>query len=123
MPVERAEDHPVFDLGGNTITSLAGGPRGATEAVLFRIEMPPGGGLPPHHHDHLDVFTVVEGGGTVFIDDVSTPMVAGDSATIPTGARHYVEAGADGAILVVTMLAGTKLVRDDGTESVPPWVS
>jgi quercetin dioxygenase-like cupin family protein len=123
MPVERAEDHPVFELGGNTITSLAGGGRGATEAVLFRIEMPPGGGLPPHHHDHLDVFMIVEGEGTAYIEDVPTAMVAGDSAIVPVGARHYVEAGGDGATLVVTMLTGTKLVRDDGTESVPPWVS
>jgi hypothetical protein len=42
---------------------------------------------------------------------------------VPVGARHYVEAGTEGATLVVTMLTGTKLVRDDGTESVPPWVS
>jgi quercetin dioxygenase-like cupin family protein len=123
MPVERAEDHPVFELGANTITSLAGGARGATEAVLFRIEMPPGEGLPPHQHDHLDVFTVVEGEGTAYIDGDSTPMVAGDSAIVPVGARHHVEAGAEGATLVVTMLTGTKLIRDDGTESVPPWVS
>jgi quercetin dioxygenase-like cupin family protein len=123
MPVERAEDHPVFELGASTITSLAGGARGATEEVLFRIEMPPGAGLPPHHHDHLDVFTIVEGGGTVHIDDVSTPVAAGDSAVVPVGARHYVEAGPEGATLVVTMLTGTKLVRDDGTEAVPPWVS
>jgi hypothetical protein len=35
-----------------------------------------------------------------------------------------VEAGPDGATIVVTMLAGTKLIReDDGTVLVPPWVS
>ncbi len=40
---------------------------------------------------------------------------------MPTGAVHYVEAGADGASLLVTMLAGTKLIRedDDGVEACP----
>ena len=123
MPVERPQDHPVFELAGNTITSLASGRRGATESVLFRVEMPAGSGLPPHHHDHLDVFTIVEGSGTVHIDDVSTEIVAGDSVVVPVGARHRVDAGPNGATLVVTMLAGTKIFRDDGSEGVPDWVS
>ncbi len=50
--------------------------------------------------------------------------MAGDSVVVPVGAVHYLEAGDDGASIVVTMLAGTKLVRaDDGSEIVPPWVS
>lgn len=123
MPVEPAADHPSFELGGNTITSLAAPARGATEAVLFRIDLPPGGGLPPHHHDHLDVFAVAAGGGTVFIDGEALTLATGDSVVVPTGAVHYVEAGEAGASLVVTMLAGTKLIReDDGVENVPPWV-
>jgi hypothetical protein len=43
---------------------------------------------------------------------------------VPIGAVHHLEAGDDGASIVVTMLAGTKLMRtDDGSEVVPPWVS
>jgi len=123
MPVERAEDHPVFELAGSSVTSLASADRGASEAVLFRIDLPPDAALPPHHHDHLDVFTIVGGSGTAHIDGVATPVGVGDSAVVPVGARHWVEAGPDGATLVVTMLAGTKVVRDDGSEAVPPWVS
>lgn len=123
MPVERAADHPTFELGGNTITSLAAPSRGAHEAALFRIDLPPGGGLPAHHHDHLDVFTVESGAGTVFIDEEGTELAVGDSVVVPTGAVHYVVAGGEGATLVVTMLAGTKLIReDDGSIIVPPWV-
>ena len=124
MPVERADEHPVFELGGNTITSLAAPSRGADEAALYRVEVPAGGGLPPHRHDHLDVFTVAAGGGTFHIDDEVFELRAGDSVVVPIGAVHHLEAGDDGATLVVTMLAGTKLVRtDDGSEVVPPWVS
>ncbi|HEY7762303.1 MAG TPA: cupin domain-containing protein [Actinomycetota bacterium] len=124
MPVERADEHPVFELGGNTITSLAAPSRGADEAALYRVEVPAGGGLPPHRHDHLDVFTVASGGGTFHIDDEVFELRAGDSVVVPIGAAHHLEAGDEGATIVVTMLAGTKLVRtDDGSEVVPPWVS
>jgi quercetin dioxygenase-like cupin family protein len=124
MPVERADEHPTFELGGNTITSLAAPSRGADEAALYRVEVPAGGGLPPHRHDHLDVFTVASGGGTFHIDDESFVVAAGDSVVVPIGAVHHLEAGDAGATIVVTMLAGTKLVRvDDGSEVVPPWVS
>lgn len=124
MTVERAADHPTFELGGNTVTSLAAPSRGAHEAALFRIEVPPSGGLPAHHHDHLDVFTVESGGGEFHIDDDVFTLMAGDSVVVPAGAVHYLVAGVEGASIVVTMLAGTQLIRqDDGSVVVPPWVS
>jgi hypothetical protein len=55
MPVERAADHPRFELGGTTVTSLAAPSRGANEVI-------------------------------------------------------------------VTMLPGNQMFRDDGSVSVPPWV-
>ena len=43
---------------------------------------------------------------------------------VPSNVVHWVEAGSGGASLVVTMLAHTKLIReDDGAMIVPPWVS
>ena len=124
MPVERADEHPTFALGGNTVTSLAAPSRGAHEAALYRVDVPPGGGLPAHHHDHLDVFAVEAGDGTFHVDDASFELSAGDSVVVPIGAVHYLEAGDAGARILVTMLAGTTLVRaDDGSELVPPWVS
>jgi quercetin dioxygenase-like cupin family protein len=121
MPVTRSDDHPSFELAGNTITGFASPSRGASECILFRLEMPPGGTVPPHRHDHQDVFTVAAGSGTIFIDDEEHPIGPGDSVVVPTGALHRVEAAADGAALVVTMLAGTTTIREDGSESVPPW--
>ena len=122
MPVERANEHPVHDLGGNTITSLAAPSRGATEVALFRTEVPAGGGLPRHRHDHLDVFTVERGGGEFSIGDERFRVGPGDSVVVPVGEWHHLDAGPNGATITVAMLGGTKLVREDGSESVPPWV-
>jgi len=124
MPVERAADHPTFEIGGNAVTSFAAPARGAAEAALFQIELPAGSGLPPHRHDHFDVFTVTAGGGTMHLDDAVSTLAVGDSVVVPPNALHWLVAGDDGATIVVTMLAGTKLIReDDGSVVIPPWVS
>ncbi len=121
MPVARSADHPAFDLGGNRITGLAAPSSGATECILYRVDVPPGGSLPPHRHDHLDVFALLEGSGAVHIDDEVHEIRAGDSVVVPAGARHWVDAGDAGCTMAVTMLAGTLFIRDDGTSNVPPW--
>ncbi|MGZ8571314.1 MAG: cupin domain-containing protein [Actinomycetota bacterium] len=124
MPVERAADHPTFEIAGNTVTSYASPSRGSSENALFRTDLPPAGGLPPHRHDHFGVFVVLVGSGTVHIGDDAKRIQAGDSVVIPKGELHWFDAGNEGATLIVTMDAGTKLMReDDGTEVVPPWVS
>ena len=123
MPVERSADHPTFELGGNAITSFAAPARGSEEVALYRADVPSGGGLPPHTHDHFDVFTVVGGGGVFHLGEASSDLAVGDSVVVPVGVRHYLEAGPDGASIIVAMVPGTKLFRDDGSEIVPGWVS
>jgi quercetin dioxygenase-like cupin family protein len=104
MPLERAVDHPTYDFGGNTVTSLIAPSRGGIECVLYRVVSPPGQGLPPHRHDHLDTFTVTAGGGVWHLDGATFELTAGDS-------------------VIVTMLPGTTSSLDDGSELVPAWVS
>jgi quercetin dioxygenase-like cupin family protein len=123
MSIERAHEHPTFEAGGNTVTSLAAPSRGATEAALFRTEVPPGGGIPRHHHDHLDVFTLERGSCTFFVGDEVVEVGPGDSMVIPIGVWHHLEAGPDGATITVAMLGGTLFIREDGSGSVPPWLS
>ena len=121
MPLARSADHPTFDLAGNRITGLAAPSSGATEAILYRIDMPPGGSIPLHTHDHQDVFHVLEGSATAEVDGERISLAAGDTAIAPAGTRHPVQAGDGGATLLVTMLAGTLVIRDDGTSGVPGW--
>ena len=123
MAVERAEEHPTFEVGGNTITSLAAPARGADEAALFRIDLPARGALPRHHHDHLDVFTVERGSVTLHVDEETYDVEEGDSAVVPIGAWHFFVAGDIGASVIVTMLGGTMMFKEDGSSNVPPWVS
>src|ERR1700675_4175273 len=113
MPVERAADHPTFEIGGNAVTSLAAPARGADDAALFQVDLPAGGGLPPHRHDHFDVFTVTAGGCTGYLGAEVAMLAVGDAVVVPPGELHWVVAGEEGATIVVTMLAGTKMIRED----------
>ncbi|MGZ5295391.1 MAG: cupin domain-containing protein [Actinomycetota bacterium] len=122
MPIERPADHPTFELGGNAITSYAAPARGSVEVALYRADVPPGGGLPPHTHDHFDVFTVVAGGGVFHLGDDTAELAVGDSAVVPVGVRHFLEAGSEGASIIVAMHPGTRLIRDDGVGAIPEWV-
>jgi quercetin dioxygenase-like cupin family protein len=122
MPVERATDHPTFEIGGNAVTSLAAPARGSQEIALFRTDLQAGGGLPPHTHDHFDIFVVLEGDATCHLGDDTVELATGDSVVVPIGLRHHLEAGERGASIVVAMLGGTRMFRDDGSELVPTWV-
>jgi quercetin dioxygenase-like cupin family protein len=119
---EKSDDHPTYDFSGNTISSLIAPSRGGIECVLYRVVSPPGHGLPPHRHDHLDTFAVTAGGGLWHHDDDTFELRTGDSVVVPVGVRHFLEAGPDGATFVVTMLPGTRSFLDDGSELVPEWV-
>ena len=124
MPIERAHEHPTFEIGGNTITSLAAPARGSIEAALFRADVPAGGGLTPHRHDHFDVFIVTAGRCEAHVGEEVATLEPGDSVVVPRGELHRIEAGPDGTSIVVAMHPGTQLIReDDGSVIVPPWVS
>lgn len=123
MPVFKASDHPHFELGGNTITSLAAPARGATENAMFRTELPPGGTLPRHRHDHEDLFTVTAGAGSIVIGDEEHQLELGDVVLVPIGEWHQVRAGEGGIGVLVVMVGGTKMFLEDGSGRVPPWVS
>jgi quercetin dioxygenase-like cupin family protein len=124
MPVERADDHPTSEMGEVRITSFAAPARGSAETALFRADLPAGAGLPPHRHDHFDVFTVTRGTATFHLGEESFALEEGDSAVVPTGELHWLDAGPGGCAIVVTMLPGTLFIREeDGVERTPPWVS
>jgi quercetin dioxygenase-like cupin family protein len=122
MPVARAADNPTFQVNTSTVTGLMAPSRGSTECILFRIDVPSGFEfLPRHRHDHEDLFTISAGTAVVHIDDEEFEVGVGDSVVVPTGALHWIDAGAEGCTLFVTMLAGTLLIKDDADPVVPAW--
>jgi quercetin dioxygenase-like cupin family protein len=122
MPVARAADNRTFKVSRSTVTGLMSPSRGSTECILYRVDVPNGlEALPPHRHDHEDLFTVASGTATVHVDDEIYEVGPDDSIVVPKGALHWIDSGPDGCVLIVTMLAGTLFIRDGADPVVPPW--
>lgn len=62
------------------------------------VHCPPGWVIPPHSHDHDELFVVLEGSCTV---DGGDELVPFDSAAFPAGTVYAIEAGAQGLTFMV----------------------
>jgi quercetin dioxygenase-like cupin family protein len=121
MPVLRAEDAPRYQLPGVTITGLAAASRGAAELTTYRVTLDPGSALPPHRHDHEEVFTVFVGSVTTVLDGEEHVTGPGDTVIVPAGTEHYVYSGDHPADLIAAVPAGTVFITADGGERVADW--
>lgn len=121
MPIVRSQDAPTFDLEGSIVTGLASPQRGATETMTYKVSLAPNAALPPHRHDHEEVFYLSAGSLTAVLDGEELAVEFGDSVIIPAGVLHHSFAGERPAELIVAMPSGTVFIRPDGDRGVPPW--
>lgn len=122
MPILKFDDAPEFDLAGVRVRGLSSPSRGALETTSYRVDLQPGQRLPEHRHDQEEVFHVVSGPITVFLDGAETLLGPGDTVMIPPGVSHFVYAGASEACAILAMMpVGTVMIRPDAERAVPPW--
>jgi len=121
VPIVRSRDAPGFELAGMTVTGFAAPARGCAETTTYRIVLEEGGSLPVHRHDHEEVVHVVEGAVVQVLDGEEHDVGPGDTVIIPAGTVHYAFTRDATAALLCAMPAGTRMIREDGSESVPPW--
>ena len=84
------------DLGSagaeHVASRLVPGKRIAAGGLSFHA---PGGRTHPegtHRHDHDEVFCLVQGKGTLWIDGKTEPVHAGDVIVVEPGEEHYIYA-------------------------------
>ena len=64
------------------------------DLVAVLVTLQPRARVPEHHHEHHDeVFDVVRGTGTFWLEDEAIPFGPGMTLVIPAGTRHALEAG------------------------------
>jgi quercetin dioxygenase-like cupin family protein len=100
VPIVRSQEAPTFDLQGSIVTGLASPTRGATETMTYKVSLPPNGSLPPHRHDHEEVFYLSAGSLTAVLDGREFAVKLGDSVIIPAGVLHHSFAGERPAELI-----------------------
>lgn len=123
MPIVHDADVPAFERGGNRMQGLVTPSQGASEVMVWRTRVAPGGGPPVHKHDREEVVVIVSGTGRVIEEDGSEHAFGpGDTITAPPGLVHELRADEGVAVeWIACMPAGTKTLRPDGTELTTPW--
>ena len=125
MPVIRGGEIDAHERGGNRMSGLATPTRGAAEVMVWRTVVAPGGGPPPHSHDHEEICVVLRGTGVVREQDgPEERFAAGDVIVAPARTVHEVRAD-EGVECewIAALPAGTKTFRPDGSELEIPWAT
>jgi quercetin dioxygenase-like cupin family protein len=121
MPIVRRSEAPEFSLRGAVVVGLAARSRGSAEVTTYRVRLDPLAAMPPHRHDHEEVFTVLAGGVTTVLDAEELRTEPGDTVIVPAGTEHYVVAGDIPADLLAAVPTGTVFITPDGEQRVADW--
>ena len=82
------ESLPHIGLVGDTYTVLLSGEDTDGRYCLIDMQVPPGGGPPPHRHDFEETFTVLAGEIEATFRGKRTTVRAGETLHIPANAPH-----------------------------------
>lgn len=82
-------------LAGDIYTILLTGEDTADKFCLIDMQIPPGGGPPPHRHNFEETFSVLEGECVVTFRDRKVTVRAGETANVPANAPHFIHNDAD----------------------------
>jgi quercetin dioxygenase-like cupin family protein len=89
-PLTHASAETATHIGivGNTYTLLITGEQTNGRYCLIDMQVPPGGGPPPHRHDFEESFTILTGELQATFRGTTTTVKAGETIHIPAGAPH-----------------------------------
>jgi quercetin dioxygenase-like cupin family protein len=90
LSVVDADDPNVrhISIVGNTYTILLRGEDTDGRYCLIDMNVPPGGGPPPHRHDFEEMFTLIEGEIEFTFRGETSTLRAGSTINIPANAPH-----------------------------------
>ncbi len=81
---------------------------------LKRIEVDPGGRLSyQYHNKRSEAWTIVEGGGSITLDDKIVECAKGQTVLIPKGVKHRIENNKIDKLVFIEVQTGTYFGEDD----------
>jgi quercetin dioxygenase-like cupin family protein len=122
MPVITAPAQPTHQLGSTRFTSLATPSRGSAETAIWQVEIAPASPATPHSLTREEIFVVLDGTATVFLDGVESTAGVGDAIVLPAGVQIELRNGGDGDLRMLCLLpVGGEATLPDGSSFAPPW--
>src|SRR5258708_4196582 len=79
---------PHIGLVGDTFPTVVAGQDAAGKYTRTGMQVPPGGGPPPHRHDFEEMFTVLDGEVRVTFRGETLVARAGETINVPANAPH-----------------------------------
>jgi quercetin dioxygenase-like cupin family protein len=79
---------PHIGVVGDTYTILVSGADTGGRYTLIDMQIPPGGGPPPHRHDFEEMFTILEGEIELTFRGAAVIARAGETVNVPANAPH-----------------------------------
>jgi len=92
-----------ISIAGNTYTILLSGEDTDGRYCLIDMNVPPGGGPPPHRHDFEEMFTLIEGEIEFTFRGETSTIRAGWTINIPANAPHSFANRSAGVVRMLCM--------------------
>lgn len=108
-------EHRVAPSGKARVSMLARG----HNAFIARLEMEPGAAVPEHRDSTEEYIHVLEGSGTIVIDDQEFPLAPGSTVYMPANAKVSFQNG-DAPMVGLQVFAGPEPAAKYDAWSVSP---
>jgi len=121
MPVVTAPQGPTHSMHGAAFSALVSPSRGATEASVWQVEMPPGTPATPHELTREEIIVVLSGTAEVRLGGERAVARPGDAVIVPPGTPFELHAAGDEPLRAIAYLPVGGQARVGGETFTPPW--
>jgi mannose-6-phosphate isomerase-like protein (cupin superfamily) len=123
MAVVDNKAQQEFHLPGLDHRTFAGPEHGMKNLEVWGQVIEAGAGTPVHRHACEEAIVILEGSGTLMINDETTPFGANSTLVIPADVVHQiVNTGASRMVLIAALSTAHVKVCDADNHAMPlPW--
>jgi quercetin dioxygenase-like cupin family protein len=121
MPVVTAPEGPTHSMHGAAFSPLVSPSRGATEASVWQVEIPPGTPAAPHELTREEIIVVLSGTAEVSLGGVRAVARPGDAVVVPPDTPFELHAVGDEPLRAIAYLPAGGQARLGGETFTPPW--
>lgn len=121
MPVIDRTAQRHHELHGARFQALASPSLGSQETSIWRLRLEPGTPGVPHRVTREEIFVVLAGSATAWLDGDPQPLATESTLVLPAGVELSLETGAEALEAIVCLPVGGQGIVGNGEPFTPPW--
>jgi quercetin dioxygenase-like cupin family protein len=123
MPVNDHSDQRHHELHGARFQALACPSLGSAETSVWRLRLEPGTAGVPHRVTREEIFVVLDGSATAWLDGDPQHLSPGSTLVLPAGVELSLATADEALEAIVCLPVGGQAVVGDGEPFTPPWAA